>query len=52
MPSSVVRLARSAVLNPITIRVGEVGQLAESIVHNVIFVHMQQKMVLKEWRDY
>ncbi|PRP87650.1 hypothetical protein PROFUN_02365 [Planoprotostelium fungivorum] len=43
MPTSVTRLARSAVMNPIYIAVGEVGQLAQSVIHNVVFVDNKDK---------
>jgi len=46
MPQSVERLARSAVLNPIYISVGEVGDLAQSVSQNVIFMHSYQKRVI------
>jgi len=39
MPISVIRLARSAVMNSITIQVGSVGSLSSSVNQNVIFVH-------------
>ncbi len=45
MPISVVRLARSAVLNPVTIKVGAVGKLASSVNHKIIFVHSAKKKV-------
>lgn len=43
MPASVERLARTAVMNPIKVVVGEVGDLAHSVSQNVIFVHTYQK---------
>jgi superfamily II DNA/RNA helicase len=46
MPTSVERLVRSAVLNPIYIKVGEVGSLAHSIQHNVLFMHSYMKKVI------
>jgi ATP-dependent RNA helicase DDX42 len=45
MPPSVQRLARSAVLDPITITVGDVGDLSHSVTHNVMFMHTWQKKV-------
>jgi superfamily II DNA/RNA helicase len=45
MPTSVERLARSAVLNPITIQVGEANSVADSIQQEIIFVHTVQKKV-------
>jgi superfamily II DNA/RNA helicase len=43
MPSSVQRLARSAVLNPIRIHIGEVGVTPAQIRQHVLFVHTYQK---------
>ena len=43
MPNSLERLARSAVLNPITIKVGQLGAIPTNITQNVIFVNTYQK---------
>eukprot|EP00002_Diphylleia_rotans_P025912 TRINITY_DN5145_c0_g1_i15.p2 TRINITY_DN5145_c0_g1~~TRINITY_DN5145_c0_g1_i15.p2 ORF type:complete len:477 (+),score=113.17 TRINITY_DN5145_c0_g1_i15:511-1941(+) len=43
MPKELDRLARSAVLNPIIVRVGQVGHAAPTIHQNVVFVHHYQK---------
>ena len=43
MPESLERLARSAVLNPITIQVGPAGLISPTIQQNVIFMHHYEK---------
>ena len=43
MPVSLERLARSAVMNPITIQVGQSGLTAPSIHQNVLFMHHYEK---------
>ena len=43
MPDSLERLARSAVLNPITIQVGPAGLISPTIQQNVIFMHHYEK---------
>ena len=43
MPDSLERLARSAVLNPITIQVGPVGLISPTIQQNVMFVYYYEK---------
>lgn len=43
MPESLERLARSAVLNPITIQVGPVGLISPTIQQNVIFLYHYEK---------
>ncbi|EDO37956.1 predicted protein [Nematostella vectensis] len=43
LPESLERLARSAVLNPITIQVGPGGLIAPSVQQNVVFLYHYQK---------
>lgn len=43
MPESLERLARSAVLNPITIQVGPVGLISPTIQQNVTFMYHYEK---------
>lgn len=43
MPESLERLARSAVLNPITIKVGPVGLISPTIQQNVMFLYHYEK---------
>lgn len=43
MPDSLERLARSAVLNPITIQVGPVGLISPTIQQNVTFLYHYEK---------
>ena len=43
MPESLERLARSAVLNPITIQVGPVGLISPTIQQNVTFLYHYEK---------
>lgn len=43
MPESLERLARSAVLNPITIQVGPVGLISPTIQQNVMFLYHCEK---------
>ena len=43
MPESLERLARSAVLNPITVQVGPAGLISPTIQQNVIFLYHYEK---------
>lgn len=45
MPESLERLARSAVLNPITIQVGPVGLISPTIQQNVTFLYHYEKPI-------